>query len=219
MRMRIFSRESASGRRVGKHVAIPILLLLCGLGLITVASWNLISQTYFLSKVMIQPNVTVQPDGKLAAGERKVKFPKLGEQFGNLSIPSAKIEYPVLHGDYDEELARGIGHFDGSKYPGEGANIVLDGHRETVFRNLGKVKIGDPITFTTTYGVYKYEVTDIKIVKDTDNSILRPTDTERLTLYTCYPFDTIGYKPERYVVMAKLTEGTPLKELLIEKGS
>lgn len=219
MRKQNFSAESNHKKRVGIHLMIPILFLLLGFTIFIYAGWNWFHQAYSLSNVLIQTNLPSTEDSQEVTPENSVKFPKLGEQFGTLSIPTAEIDYPVIQGDYDDQLARGIGHFDGSKFPGEGGNVIFDGHRETVFRNLGKVKVGDTVTLKTTYGVYTYKVSEIKIVKDTDKSILVPSETEKLTMYTCYPFDTIGYKPERYVVFADYVLGTPLKELLVEKGN
>ena len=219
MRIKRFSGAAMRRRKIGIHLAIPIFLLLCGFALIIYAGWNQFSQAYLLSKVMIQP-VAQQLEGtnKITVVDKKIKFPKLGEQFGTIAIPSVGMNYPLIHGDYDEQLAKGVGHFDGSKFPGEGGNIVLDGHRETVFRKLGKAKIGDLVSVETTYGEYKYKISEIRIVKENDTTIVIPSDQEKLTMYTCYPFDTIGYKPERYVVWAELVEGTPLKELLLKEG-
>ena len=215
---RKFSRGSTSRRRIGIHFAIPILLLFCGLSLILYSGWTMFHQAYSLSKVLIQPIPTQETNVPATGVVKAIKFPQLGESFGSISIPSASIDFPLIHGDYDEELAKGVGHFDGSKFPGEGGNIVLAGHRETVFINLGKIKVGDPITVQTTYGTYKYRVTELKIVKANDQTIVLPSNVEKLTLYTCYPFNTPGYKPERYIVWAKLIEGTPMKQLLEGKG-
>lgn len=216
---RKFSRDSTGRRRIGIHFAIPALLLFCGFALIIYSGWTMLHQTYSLSKVLIQPIATQQTSTPTPNVVKTIKFPKLGESFGSISIPSAKIDFPILHGDYDEQLAKGVGHFDGSKFPGEGGNIVLSGHRETVFKTLGLVKVGDLVTVRTTYGTYKYRVTELKIVDDQDKTIVTPSNVEKLTLYTCYPFNTIGYKPQRYIVWAELIEGTPLTKLLEETGT
>ena len=203
------------------HVVIPILLLFCVFSLILYSGWPMIQQAVSLRKVLIQPiPVSGQETGvPSTAAVNTIKFPKLGETFGSISIPSAQIDFPILHGDYDEQLAKGVGHFDGSRFPGEGGNIVFSGHRETVFKTLGKVKVGDLVDVRTTYGTYQYRVTELKIVNANDKTIVLPSNVEKLTLYTCYPFNTIGYKPQRYIVWAELIKGTPLKDLLEENGS
>lgn len=214
-----FSRDSTGRRRIGIHFAIPILLLFCGFSLIFYSGWPLIKEAYSLSKVLIQPTDTQETSVPTPVVGKAVTFPKLGESFGSLSIPSAKIDFPLLQGDYDEQLAKGVGHFDGSKFPGEGGNIVLAGHRETVFKTLGRIKVGDPVDVRTTYGTYQYRVTELKIVEANDRSIVLPSNVEKLTLYTCYPFNTLGYKPQRYIVWAELIKGTPISDLLEEKGN
>jgi len=216
---RKFSRDAKGRRRIGIHFAIPVLLLFCGFALIIYSGWTMFHQAYSLSQLVIQPvapKVTSAPTPGVA---KTIKFPKLGESFGSISVASANIDFPIIQGDYNEQLAKGVGHFDGSKYPGEGGNVVLVGHRETVFKNLGKIKVDDLVTVNTTYGTYKYRVTELKIVNANDKTIVLPSTVEKLTLYTCYPFNTPGYKPQRYIVWAKLIEGTPVKDLLEGKAN
>jgi LPXTG-site transpeptidase (sortase) family protein len=96
-----------------------------------------------------------------------------------------------------------LGDF-GSMLPGQGGHVLLSGHRDTVFRKLEGLKIGDEITFSTPYGDFIYEATDFKIVEANDETVAVPTDHETLTLTTCYPFNFIGDAPQRYIVYTKL---------------
>lgn len=197
---------STKKKKIGILIGIPILLFLCGVSLIYIASWNYINQAYFISRLFLQEEYKPDTKSKLNQEQEnkpKYKYPSLGQQFGNLIIQNANINYPIIHGDSQKDLLNGIGHFDGSKFPGEGSNIVLAGHRETVFKNLKNVKKDDKIVFNTNYdGDHIYKVIDIKIVDAKDTTIVIPSPTEKLTLYTCYPFNTIGYTPQRYVVTA-----------------
>ena len=70
-----------------------------------------------------------------------------------------------------KQLNKGIGHYFGSRYPGENGKVVLSGHRNTVFKNLGKAKIGDQVVFETTYGTYIYKVSGIRITNGDDKTI------------------------------------------------
>lgn len=222
MRKKNFSRSSSTSRsRKGILFGIPVLLFITGILLISIAGWNYLRQAYFISRLFIENNykpVTTEKINFEHKDGKVIQFPSLGEEFGELIIETANIDYPVIQGDRDEDLRKGIGHFDGSRYPGENGNVVLAGHRETVFKNLGSVKLGDKIKFNTTYENYVYKVVDIKIVGEKDKTIVTPTDSEKLTIYTCYPFNTIGYTPQRYIVIGELEQGTPLKELLKERG-
>lgn len=83
-------------------------------------------------------------------------------------------------------------------------------HRDSVFRHLGEVKIGDLITVKTKYGVFVYEVHKIRIVKANDRTVIVPTKDAILTLSTCYPFYYVGSAPKRYIVQAGLAIGEPI---------
>jgi sortase A len=87
---------------------------------------------------------------------------------------------------------------------------VLAGHRDSVFRNLGDLKLGDLLTVKTSYGDFVYEVHKIRIVAANDRTVIVPTPDAVLTLSTCYPFRFIGNAPKRYIVQAGLVIGEPV---------
>jgi len=208
--------------KIGILFGIPILLLICGVLLISVASWNYLKQAYFLSRIFIHDEYKITEKAEVTETNTSnitIKFPKLGEEFGEIVAESASLRVPVIHGDRDEDLLKGAGHFDGSRYPGEHGNVVISGHNNTAFKSLKNVKLGDIVSFNTTYGSYLYKVTDTKVVKYTDKTIAMPSDGEKLTMYTCYPFNALGYTAQRYVVTCELVEGTPISEILGAGGS
>ncbi|MCR8870682.1 sortase domain-containing protein [Peribacillus frigoritolerans] len=45
---------------------------------------------------------------------------------------------PLIHGTNEDDLEKSVGQFAGSILPGENGNSLLVGHRDTVFRKLGK---------------------------------------------------------------------------------
>ncbi|MBP3708105.1 MAG: class D sortase [Clostridia bacterium] len=98
-----------------------------------------------------------------------------------------------------------MGHSSGSYFPGEGGTILCMGHNTKAFlHDLPMIKIGEEIEITTTYGEYKYQVYDKKVVNmyDTDQTPIQK-EQEILMLYTCFPVDGFGTKTDRYVVYAK----------------
>jgi sortase A len=131
-------------------------------------------------------------------------YPADGDNIGSLTIPSLKQKLPIFQGTGVKELQEGVGHFSQSVLPGEEDNCVLSGHRETVFRQLGNLKIGDQLIVQTSAGTFTYEVTGTRIVKADDKTVIVPANHAILTLTTCYPFNTPGYFPDRYVVSASL---------------
>ena len=136
----------------------------------------------------------------------KVPFYYVGEQFALLTIPTVDIKVGVFQGDRDSELRLGAGHYTGSFFPGQGANILIAGHRNGIFRNFEYLKTGESILVETTYGKFTYRVDELRIIEGTDNSIAADTAQEQLTLYTCYPFTYFGNAPQRYVVICSLIE-------------
>ncbi|MGL5531243.1 MAG: class D sortase, partial [Culicoidibacterales bacterium] len=104
------------------------------------------------------------------------------------------------------ELRRGVGHFSGSTLPGESGNVILDGHRDTMLYPLKDIAVNDEIFIETNYGTYKYRVNEITIVPANAEGILKTEDYEKLTLYTCYPFNYIGNSPERFIVTAEFVD-------------
>ena len=133
--------------------------------------------------------------------------PKTGQVIGSLYIPRLKKKLPIIEGTGSKELKMGVGHYSGSVLPGVSDNSVLAGHRDSVFRNLDSVKLGDLITVTTEYGIFVYEVQKIRIVKANDRTVIVPSADAILTLSTCYPFGFIGNAPKRYIVQAGLAIG------------
>lgn len=145
----------------------------------------------------------------------EITYPKAAEKYATLTVENrGMLELPVYFGDDDSILKKGIGHFAASSFPGEGERIIYSAHRNTYFSKLGTLKTGDYIILKTKYGVFTYTVYKTEVVKASDNSILENESEigEELVLYTCYPFNVIGYNPERYIVYAGLSSGPKLKK-------
>ncbi|WP_368503103.1 class D sortase [Alkalihalophilus sp. As8PL] len=130
--------------------------------------------------------------------------PTKGEHIGELLIPSLNAELPIYHGTHEDELEKGVGHFEGSVLPGENDNSVLSGHRDTVFRKLGEVEKGELLVVRTSAGEFTYKVRRMRIVDKEDRTVIVPKPKATLTISTCYPFDFIGAAPDRYIIMADL---------------
>lgn len=154
----------------------------------------------------------VSAESNKAVEEKKVveskmlypERPEIGDEMGELSIPKLKAVLPIFHGTDEDELAKGVGHFADSVLPGEKDNSVLSGHRDTVFRKLGEVGVGDELIVTTEAGEFTYKVRKVRIVDADDRTVIVPKPRATLTVSTCYPFDFIGSAPERYILEAYL---------------
>lgn len=143
-----------------------------------------------------------------------------------LKIERLNLEAPVYFGTDRTTLDRGIGIVEGTTQPGEVGNIGLSGHRDSFFRPLKDIKVGDSIEMQTVDGIQNFEVSDISIVDALDISVLDPTDKTVLTLITCHPFYYDGYAPDRYIVRAtpvadgdNLNQQNSLQEAIIHASS
>lgn len=137
----------------------------------------------------------------------KIKnYPEYGTQYATIEIPKIDVNLPVYFGDTLEILKKGVGHSSGSYFPGEGGSIVYMGHNsKNVFRRFSELQIGNEITIKTNYGEYKYKIYDMQLIKETDiDKLPIQKEKEILMIYTCYPFNNIGYATQRYVVYAEL---------------
>ncbi|MEH6991051.1 class D sortase [Cytobacillus firmus] len=135
--------------------------------------------------------------------EKKLTFEQ-NETIGLLSVPKINKDIPIIEGTDNDQLEDGVGHYTGTAFPGQKDQIVLSGHRDTVFRKFDQLKAGDIFTVKLPYGDFSYEIYDTKIVDANDLSIIKSTSPEEvLTVTTCYPFNFIGDAPERFIFYAK----------------
>lgn len=128
--------------------------------------------------------------------------PDVGSVIAALSIPRVQLSAMVLHGSDARTLQRGPGHLEYTADPGAAGNVVIAGHRDSFFRPLRNIRLGDDIFLDTTEGQLHYQVTSLEVVSPRDVSVLAPTRDEVLTLITCYPFWVFGPAPDRFVVRA-----------------
>jgi sortase A len=126
-----------------------------------------------------------------------------GEPIGRLEIPDVGISALVAAGTGARTLRRGVGHIDGTSLPGEAGNIGLAGHRDTVFRELRKLRPADRIFLVTAEAKREYVVESLRTVAPERSDVLDASAHPTLTLVTCYPFDFIGPAPLRFIVRAR----------------
>jgi len=127
-----------------------------------------------------------------------------GEVLTKLSIPRIGLRAVVIEGTSSRSLLLGPGHMTGSAIPGTDGNSVIAGHRDTFFRHLQTLRIGDAIYVLRTGKRFHYVVFGKKVVQANDISVLRASKGSELTLITCYPTHFIGPAPQRLIIVAKL---------------
>ena len=123
-----------------------------------------------------------------------------------LRIPGIELEVPVNYGTAEPVLRRGAGLVKGSAAPGSHGNVAIAAHRDTYFRGLKDVALGDLIELEILDRTLTYRVTELSVVEPTDVRVLADTGEPVLTLVTCYPFYFVGHAPQRYIVRAVQAE-------------
>jgi sortase A len=125
-----------------------------------------------------------------------------GALLGQIQIRRLGLTAAVAEGDSAAVLQRAVGHLAETALPGESGNVVLAAHRDTFFRPLQRIRLGDAITLRTMDGDFDYVVESTAVVSPEAVDVLRPTSERTLTLVTCFPFGFVGPAPNRFIVRA-----------------
>jgi len=121
-----------------------------------------------------------------------------------IQIPAIGVDAPVVEGDDWEALKQGVGHHIGSANPGERGNCVISAHNDIfgeIFRDLPDLDLDDEVFVHTASQVYRYVVTQKRVIEPSDVSVMLPTSSPVLTLISCYPY---GIDTHRIAVVAEL---------------
>lgn len=127
-----------------------------------------------------------------------------------LIVPEHEIDLVVLEGDTGNVLAFGPGHMMLSPLPGQPGNSIISGHRDTSFRFLQRLEVGDRIRLQTREGaILPFRVAAAQIIDQALLDMPVTADVPLLTLVTCYPFDgVVPGGPQRYIVFAEYEADT-----------
>jgi len=134
-----------------------------------------------------------------------------GEVIGEIQVPRLGLTAIVVQGDSAASLRHAVGHLTKSALPGEWGNVALAGHRDTLFRPLRDIQVGDEIRFKTVGQDFKYVVESMEVVAPTNIQVLQTTSGHDLTFITCFPFYHVGPAPKRFIVRARQIDAPKLK--------
>lgn len=215
------NKKKLSHDKRSLFTTISLGFMILGLGVISWSVYGIWAQTHYSNQESIIPKKTVAIKKIVKEFNEKTDtsnlvppadktlypvYPVEGENIGSLTIPSLNRKITLFQGTGEKELNNGVGHFTQSVLPGEKDNCVISGHRETSFRQLDKLKIGDSLIVQTSAGTFTYKVSGTRIVHKDDRTVIVPTKNAVLTLTTCYPFNYIGAAPYRYIVLTTLVK-------------
>lgn len=185
---------------------LPLAIIFAGAVFIGIGGWQIIHTNMQTKETLAEAKqIVAKPANPIGHDNGEKNKPAvIGDTLGILAIPRVNAELPIVEGTDANDLAKGVGHYRDSSLPGEQGQMVLSGHRDTVFRRLGELKIGDSLIVKMPKGSYTYQITHMKIVDNTDTNIITlQKKEEELILTTCYPFRYIGNAPKRYIIYAK----------------
>ena len=187
-------------RRHATRRALSLVLVIVGAGLLGyVASqyWFMYHAQRSLEAEWERQAASTTPTGQGAGQAAR-------QALTRMLIPKINLDAIVLEGASRKQLSLGPGHITNTVLPGETGNAVITGHRDTFFRHIFELSTGDEIDVQRNGQVFRYRVTDKKIVDPDDVSVLNRTSDAQLTLITCYPIYYVGPAPKRLVVFSKL---------------
>jgi sortase A len=182
---------------------LALFLLLAGLGLSGKAVY--INVKADLAKFLLH----ISWQETMEKGDRVKPWPWADTwPVARMIIPAHDIDLVVLEGVSGDVLAFGPGHMTLSSLPGQPGNAIISGHRDTSFRFLERIRIGDRIIMQTKVGgMVPYTVVATQVVDAAVLDMTVEADVPLLTLVTCYPFDALlPGGPERYLVFAEYDE-------------
>ena len=180
--------------------------LLVGLGL-----WQVVEGTWIYTKARLAQHLlrhawarTVDDDSRVAPWPWADTWP-----VARLRVPVHGVDLIVLAGVSGRTLAFGPGHATVSPHPGMPGTSIVTGHRDTHFRFLSRMRVGDEIEVETAgRPSVHFAVREIAVI-DARTAVIRSAeDATSLVLLTCYPFDAIvPGGPLSYAVVADRVPG------------
>ena len=186
-----------------KHRAaggLAVLLLAIGVWQFGEALWIHAKAT--LAQVLIKHAWAQTTDG-----ERRVRPWGWADTWpvARLSVPRLGVDQIVLAGASGRTLAFGPAHMDGTAAPGGNGVAVISGHRDTHFRFLKELRVGDTLTVTDRSGAaHRFRIAETHIVDSEKSGLAADIDAPRLALVTCYPFDAVEPGgPLRFLALAE----------------
>lgn len=182
-----------------------LALLLTGVFLLGAAGWKALRYSAFQSHPEWFSAVSRESHQALPGPLTLLHPTPTVRVVGRLEIPRLRMSVIIVDGDDEGKLELAAGHVPGTAAIGAAGNAVIAGHRDTTFRPLRDIRLGDQIRIESDRS-YSYTVQSVAIVNPDDIRVLQSDEKPVLTIITCYPFRYMGDAPKRFIVRAKKSE-------------
>ncbi|MFO0955378.1 MAG: sortase [Candidatus Saccharibacteria bacterium] len=185
-------------------------------GLLLALSIGLIAAGLYMAYLLLTPQLPI------LAGKSEIDLNTADDATDNrdrIQIEKINLEVPFFTGG-PEELDKGSWHrYPDRGDPEQGGNFILSAHRFSIgttpaetkkrspFYNLDKLKEGDTMRIFFKGKWYTYTVTKKYSVKPNATEIEAPSETSKLTLYSC----SLGGSADGRIVIEATTKDGPEK--------
>jgi sortase A len=187
---------------IARKLIAPISAICFSLG-----AWQLGEGVYLEAKAWLAQLLLQQAWSETLSGQSQVKPWPWADTWpmARIQVKRLGVDRIVLSDASGRSMAFGPGYVSGTTEFGRGGNSAISGHRDTHFRFLKNLQLGDQIELTMRDGkVRSYRITNASVQHQNDTWLLADNGDEQLTLITCYPFNSLTPGgPLRYVVQAK----------------
>lgn len=147
---------------------------------INIENTNIKNQTEeAINQNTVNPESNIQKQSKIQSINKSVDW--------EIEIPKINLKAQIAEGTTKEIMDVFVGHFEETAK--DIGNIGLAAHNRgykvNYFQDLKKLKEGDEILYKYNGKQRKYFVKTLKIIKDTDWTLLENTEENKITLITC----------------------------------
>ncbi|MDR1700431.1 MAG: class D sortase [Lachnoclostridium sp.] len=200
---------------IAKNIISVLIMTLIGsavLFFVCSPIFAIVKKSFVQTVVKGQPRDVLREEGLTSEDDQEDNRKSVQTRYGVLSCKAIGLKTMLYFGDTEENLLYGACVYSGAGIPGGEGTTLISAHNTMYFAPLEKIKVNDRIRIKLIDKIAVYKVDQIQITKDYDQYTISSTGEQKLVLYTCYPFNTPGYKTDqRFFVTCSFIKNKKLK--------
>jgi sortase A len=199
-----------TSRPLRRRLAVVLGCVIMLIGGASIAQSVYMSGKAALAQILLQRAWT-----KTLDGETSVKPWNWADTWpvAKISVPRLDRSRIVLSGFSGQVLAFAPGLLEQGAVPGQPGMAVIAAHRDTHFKFLKNIEIGDRVDITSADGVTTvFEITETQIVQASSSGLVTDGQTPRIALVTCFPFDAVVQGDQRFVAIGEIVPDSETEE-------